>query len=389
MRKIIFLMMCVVLSLKIFAQTVLSYEIDTLFVSAADSKTVVNRQGYVLNVGDTVEATMWYACNDGVTWHILYDFNAQFVRGDSVMIDTLPPFNYYLAGLKIGSSAEYIMWKVRTIEYVSLGAPAVTNDAGIDKDNILLLRDDTIRFYADFDGLQPDRVVWTRNGTTTQMPASQKGVIRCAGYVYNRLGIVIDSAVSAGYQVDFVHPLEAIIFKSWRGSNDGRPKTDTLVIDTCKSEYFIDTLVFAVGDSYKYQFVPVIHRFDKPYDFLYRWEYSGFAMVATKDSVLEFNPVGFEHSGDYRFITYRQTGAGEWRAYRASPLRITAFNTLNDPVNLHALALIEDGVIYDISGRAVKTGLRGLYTDILRRVELPAGVYFLRDNKYSYKFFKY
>ena len=389
MRKIVFCLFLGVLTFIVSGQTVFSYSIDTLYVSSGDSITIVGNKGNMLSVGDTVSAWFWSGSNDSIQW-----FPISTVTSDSVLLDTLPVYRFYCAVIQ-GSPAWYIVWRIDNIEYVSLRPPAVTDDAGINKSSILLVREDSIVLNALFDGLQPDAVSWYREaplvpprwvGDGSGCSVSAKGSYFAVGYIYNHFGDIIDAKASDAVTIDFVYPLEKIIFKSWRGSNDGKPRViDTLWIDTCVREYIIDTLIFAIGDAYKYQFVPVIHAFDKAYNFTYKWEYSGFATVNQVDSVLEFNPIGFEHTGSYRFVTTRQLAALRWISYLAAPIRIVAFNTSNTFVDK---PLITNGVVYDMFGRIVQRNVAGEYNDVINRLQIPKGVYFLRDRNFTYKFIK-
>ena len=381
MRKKFLLVVLGVFPLFCGGQTVFSYAIDTLFLSGGDSATVVQDRGRVFSVGDTVSAWFWSGSNDSIQW-----FPMSTVLGDSCMVDTLPRYRFYCAVI-LGGLPDYIVWRVDNVVYKKLRPPGVWNDALVYKNDLLLVRHDSIYLYTYFDDLQADSVKWFKDGfEASSMPVYSKGDYWAVGYVYDRFGKVIDKVVSEAVSIDFVYPLHSVIFRSWAGSNDGRPRVvDTLVIDTCIREYVIDTLVFAIGDPYKYQFVPVIHAFDKAYNFTYKWEYSGFATVNQVDSVLEFNPIGFEHTGSYRFVTTRQLTNRTWISYLATPIRIVAYNTPNTFVNK---PLIVDGVVYDVFGRVVRTNVAGDYNDVLRRLNIPKGVYFLRDRNKTYKFIK-
>ena len=266
----------------------------------------------------------------------------------------------------------------------TLSKPDVTNDAGIAGNDFLLLRYDEITLTTTFTGVQPDEFIWYKDGVETTMPAKTKGSYYAVGYRYWN-DHIIDEAFSDTFNIDFVHPLHSIIFKSWAGSNDGNPRRiDTLIIDTCVREYIIDTLVFAVGDNYKYQIIPVIWPFSKDYRFRYSWQLDNYAIVQDADSVLEFNPIGFQHSGSYRLIsTQRAYGR---MGYRASPLVITAHNTSNmKPPN----DIIEYGDVYGITGVLIKQGVSGRLTDIVRTLQAPKGIYILKTNVgQTFKFVK-
>ena len=382
MRKKFLLMFLAVFPALCWAQTVFGYAIDTLFLSAGDSTTVVQNKSHVFSVGDTLKAWFWSGSDDSIQW-----FPMSAVTGDSCMVDTLPRYRFYAAVIQ-GGMPDYIVWKVGTVAYKRLRPPDISNNAFVNKTNILLVRHDSIQLFATFDGLQPDSVKWFRNGFDVGMPVYVKGGYHAVGYIYNRYGKLIDKAVSEVVNIDFVYPLHSVIFRSWAGSNDGKPRViDTLLIDTCIKEYIIDTLVFAVGDGYKYQFVPVIHVFDKPYNFTYKWEYSGFATVNQVDSVLEFNPIGFEHTGSYRFVTTRQLTNRTWISYLAAPFRIVAYNTPNEQLSKQS-SVIVGGVVYDMFGRIVRTNVAGEYNDVINRLQIPKGVYFLRDKDKTYKFIK-
>ena len=376
---IVLLFLCV----RMYGQTVFSHAVDTVIV-ARDSMTVIANSGHVFSVGDSVRANIWYVSNDSINWRALYGYSGEVVWRDSILIDTLPIYRYYCAELR-NAATEYIVFKINTILYKSLEKPALSNNAGITKSDILLLRYDSIRLIASFPGLQPDTVIWRNAFYRTVMPVTAKGEYQAIGYVYNRKGEVIDSVVSQPCSVNFVYPLEKVIFRSWAGSNDGNPRhVDTLIIDTCVREYLIDTLRFAVGDAYKYQFIPVVHAFDKAYNFRHRWIHDGFAIVQT-DSVLEFNPIDFVHTGSYVFRTeYRDTPASRWD-FSSVPFRIVAHNTGNAVAQNQ---YIDSGTIYSASGTVVRQGVSGPYRDIIRDSALPTGVYFLRLKGSTIKFVK-
>ena len=380
-----------------FAQTKFAFEIDTLFLSGKDKKTVLDKKNYIFNPGDTVKVNYWCVSDDSLHWFALFDSNNNIMYSDSVLIDTLPLHKFYCAVLTVGSPIEYVVWKVSNVAYKVLEKPKLTNDANISKANILLLRYDTIRFDVTFKGLQPDSIFWHKENTfyslgkwnttreVTKPVIYSKGDYFVTGYIYNRHGEAVDSAASEKININFEYPLSHIIFKSWRGSNDGKPRLiDTLYIDTCDLEIVIDTLVFAVGDAYKYQFVPVIHSFDKAYNFTYKWEYSGFAFVNTIDSVLEFNPIRFEHTGSYVFVTSWKSGSLT-TMYKSQPVRIVAFNTGNELVSN---SYILNATVYNATGAAVFQNVSGYYYDIIRDVRLPGGVYFLKTRERTYKFIK-
>jgi len=376
-----------VVSVHLSAQTKFAYGIDTLFVSGKDGRTVVDGRGYVFNVGDTVSVNYWCASDDSLFWFALYDSNNGIMFNDSVMVDTLPLYKYYCAVLNTGYKVEYIVWKVANVAYRVLSPPALTNDANVLKSDILLLRYDTLRLFASFAGLQPDSVFWYRDGFRTSLPVTTKGTYMAKGFIYNRHGDVIDASASEAVAVDFEYPLSYMIFKSWRGSNDGLPRQiDTLRVDTCVREVIMDTLVFAVGDAYKYQFVPVIRSFDRVYNFTYKWEYAGFAFVQTIDSVLEFNPLRFEHTGSYVFVTSWKSGALT-TVFRSQPVRIVAYNTGNYSIKNEELR-IKSGDVYSVSGALVRADVSGYYPDVIRGLQLPSGVYFLRTKDGTFKFVK-
>ena len=393
--KFILIMLFATAGMPLLHSQVFSYAVDTVYV-AKDSVTILNPRGHVFSVGDSVENWIWYVSNDSIAWKQLWGLSGNMVTGDSVMLDTLPVYKYYLAYLQPGQKISQIVWRINHIIYRALRPPKITNNYGVNKKDILLLRLDTLRIFYAFDGLQPDTVVWYRlrvqnyglwGSDIVNMPVSVKGYYFAAGYVYNRRGEVIDYVCSDTVFVNFQHPLWKVIFKSWAGSNDGKPRRiDTLLIDTCMREYIIDTLRFAVGDGYKYQFIPVIQPFDREYNFTYRWEHDGFAIVRGKDSILEFNPVGFQHSGNYKFFASIVDGRSSMN-YGSAIFRITAaLHTGNSDIPNN---LIEKGVIYGITGSVIKRGVSGRFADIVRTVYLPAGVYFLRDKGTTYKFIKH
>ena len=385
-RFLLLAVLAALVTLPVCAQTVFSYAVDTVYLSAGDSATLLTKTGRVFSVGDTVQANIWYVSDDSVNWHTLYDFDGKIVLGDSIMIDELPIHKYYWAALKAGAPVNNIVWRINNIVYKSLDVPVVTDDAGIGKTDILLLHYDSIRLFTTFDGLQSDTVVWYKDGLETMMPAKTSGDYWAVGYIYNRDGDIIDAVASDTYTINFVDPVEKVIFRSWAGSNDGNPRvTDTLQMEVCVCEIVLYTLVFSVQDPYKYEFVPVIYNFDKPYNFSYKWEYSGFAIVEEADSILQFNPIGFKHSGRYVFITTLHDGISTVD-YMATPIRIVAYNVSNEVVE--GDMNVYDGTIYSVTGAVVKQGVSGYYGDVVRGLNLPKGVYILCAGKDIYKFVK-
>ena len=379
------------------AQTVFSHAVDTVTLSGKDRKTVVENRGHVFSVGDTVHANLWYVSNDSSNWSVLYDYNDEIVWMDSILIDTLPVWNYYVAALKSGYSIQNVSFKINRILYKTLQKPVVDNLSGIGSEDMLLLKHDSVTLRAMFNGLQADSVMWMRDrnvigrvGTSgtigSLLKVRMKGTYEATGRIYDRDGMVIDEASSSSVVVNFDYPLEAVIFKSWAGSNDGKPRRiDTLVIDTCIKQYVIDTLVYKPLDSYKYQFVPVIRAFSKRYEFSYKWMYENFAVVMM-DSILEFNPVGSQHSGSYSFPVTWKPNATSTITYNTAQFRIISFDVVNESVKV---GYIEDGIVYNMMGAVVRSGVKGYYPDVVRRLGLPAGVYILRDkvqNQFNSKF---
>ena len=392
--KIIVKILFMALPLMASGQTVFGYAIDTVIVSGGDSITVIDGGGRVLSVGDTVSVWFWAASDDSVRWDTLLDDYGNVVTADSVCIDTLRAFKYYCAVLT-GFNPECIVWWVDNVVYKRLRPPDVTDDAGIGKTSILLIRLDSVRLQASFMDLQPDRVVWYR-----EYPAGRPSIISPAGmtspliainclyyavgYLYDRQGVVIDSAYSAVYDIQFKQPLDMVVFRSWAGSNDGRPRVDTLVVDTCRPEMLVDTLWFEYGNPYRYQFVPVISAYDKAYTFTYRWIYDGFASVIQRDSILEFDPLRAEHTGSYVFVVTRWLNGRAQIQYRSRPVVITAcaINSVNNE-ELTMNNYFVNGTVYSVTGAVVRTGLSGSYMDIVRNLNIPSGVYFLRDMKHD------
>ena len=373
--------------------TVFAFSVDTVFVSTGDSATVVYPRNIVLSVGDTARAWIWYYSTDSMNWRVLYGFKGNMIEGDSIMIDTLPIYRYYAAYLHAGLSTDFIVWKIKTIAYRGLKRPVVTNDVAPTKKELMMLKYDSVRLFVAFQGVQPDKITWWRKGWQPEELSEvgtslvkTNGRYFAKGTIHNRLGKVIDEVVSDTTHIRFERPFGALIVRSWAGSNDGRPRTvDTIYIDTCKSEMVLDTLRFVVGDAYKYELVPLLFKYDRPYKFEYRWVHDGFTVVIGQDSILTFDPLGFQHTGLYTFITTHVQGT-KFTDFRGVPVRIIAHNTSN--INVNGMDAVVMGTIYNIAGQIIKQNVSGSVADIVRYSDIPKGVYFLRDRNSIYKFIK-
>ena len=353
-----------------------------VYVAAGDSATLLFPKGIVISAGDTVSVMQWYASNDTASWRELRGFDRKVVAdSNSFCLDTVPAFRFYRADIKQPASINYIIWEIENVTYLSLNVPDVFYNGRVAGDDIFFLKGDSVSLNYSFIGLQPDRIVWRLNGGVTNMPVTKDGACSVAGYLYNPKGATIDMTVSENVYLSFVEqPVGKFIFKSWAGSNDGRPKLDTIVIDGSVKEYVIDTLVFALSNPYRYQFVPVLRGFDASYQFKYKWEYNEFAFVNLTDSVLDFDPIGFKHCGSYRLVLSRNGVS-----YYSPFIRITAFNTAVEDIQS---GYVTDGVVYDLFGIVVASGVSGYYPDVVRDLRLRRGVYVLRDGGRMIKFVK-
>jgi len=400
MRKtvLILILAAIWIPLLLRGQTVLSFTVDTLFVSSGDSLTVLSPRGRVLSVGDTVKAWVWYCSDDSLDWRSLNDSHGWPVSGNRLLLDTLPLYRYYCAYLSPNPNVTYIVWKVSTIVYRSLSPPTVTDGSGILnqlRDSVVtLLRYDSVVLRATFTGVYPDSAFFL-NGNSGRFKGDSlvvwtKGDYKAAGYIYNRRGVAVDSAFSSVVVVDFNFPFDRLLVKSWADSHDGRPKVDTLQFDTCRHEVVVDTLRFSLYSAYKYQFAPVLRSFSKDYGFTLWWEHDGFATVNLRDSVLSFDPVGVQHTGSYVLWAWPTRNIKMRAQYKSPVLRVVAWPTSNSINGNYMDAVVTRGVVYDAMGRCVAMGVSGTVREIVLELEYqaPRGVYILRDGEKTYKFIK-